>query len=355
MVRRFFCRIAYSRCRVQHRQKAPYGRRSRKGSHLASTRRQDTPAYYLDYTGTGNSLNVRHPHVLQLIMDSLRYWVLDLHVDGFRFDLASTLARELHEVDRLSAFFDIIQQDPVVSRVKLIAEPWDVGEGGYQVGNFPPLWSEWTASTEIVAGLLGGWIRRLRIRSRFTGVLPVSLDGLRPTPRELVTAHDASPADLVSSTQANEATARRIRRSRDNRSCNCGTKVRPKFRLNALRASAANFVTTLCSHSELPAVAGMSAYARRAGITTLLPDRICRGSTGRMDDSCSDLLRSDDPPREHPIFRRPVVQGVLAATRRTSPVHTECEEIARGLATGVAKSYLVPERRCMSRRPQPTS
>ena len=103
----------------------------------------DDRRYYMDYTGTGNSLNMRHPHVLQLIMDSLRYWVLEMHVDGFRFDLAATLARELHEVDRLSAFFDIIQQDPVISQVKLIAEPWDVGEGGYQVGNFPPLWSEW--------------------------------------------------------------------------------------------------------------------------------------------------------------------------------------------------------------------
>ena len=97
----------------------------------------DDPRYYVDYTGTGNSLNARHPHTLQLIMDSLRYWVLEMHVDGFRFDLAATLARELHDVDRLSAFFDLVQQDPVVSQVKLIAEPWDVGEGGYQVGNFP--------------------------------------------------------------------------------------------------------------------------------------------------------------------------------------------------------------------------
>ena len=103
----------------------------------------DDPRYYKDYTGTGNTINVRHPQVLQLIMDSLRYWVLEMHVDGFRFDLASTLARELHEVDRLSAFFDLIHQDPVISQVKLIAEPWDVGEGGYQVGNFPVLWSEW--------------------------------------------------------------------------------------------------------------------------------------------------------------------------------------------------------------------
>src|SRR5262249_48073725 len=101
----------------------------------------DNPRYYMDYTGCGNTLNVRHPRTLQLIMDSLRYWVLEMEVDGFRFDLAAALARGLHEVDRLGSFFDIIHQDPVISRVKLIAEPWDVGEGGYQVGNFPPLWS----------------------------------------------------------------------------------------------------------------------------------------------------------------------------------------------------------------------
>ena len=103
----------------------------------------DDKAHYYDTTGTGNSLLMRHPHVLQLIMDSLRYWVTEMHVDGFRFDLAATLARQFHEVDRLSAFFDLVQQDPVVSQVKLIAEPWDVGDGGYQVGNFPPLWTEW--------------------------------------------------------------------------------------------------------------------------------------------------------------------------------------------------------------------
>jgi glycogen operon protein len=103
----------------------------------------DQPRYYMDYTGTGNSLNSRHPQVLKLIMDSLRYWVLEMHVDGFRFDLASTLARETHGPDRLSSFFDIIHQDPVLSQVKLIAEPWDVGLGGYQVGNFPVLWAEW--------------------------------------------------------------------------------------------------------------------------------------------------------------------------------------------------------------------
>src|SRR5690606_34684260 len=100
-------------------------------------------AHYFDTTGTGKSLLMRSPHTLQLITDSLRYWIPEMHVDGFRFDPASTLARELHEVDRLSAFFDIIQQDPVINQVKLIAEPWDVGEGGYQVGGFPPLWTEW--------------------------------------------------------------------------------------------------------------------------------------------------------------------------------------------------------------------
>src|SRR5690606_35115721 len=122
------------------------------GNHLGPTlsfRGVDNDAYYrlvpedrrfyMDYTGTGNSMNMRNPRAIQLIMDSLRYWVQEMHVDGFRFDLASTLARELHEVDRLSAFFDIIHQDPVLSQVKLIAEPWDVGEGGYQVGNFPVL------------------------------------------------------------------------------------------------------------------------------------------------------------------------------------------------------------------------
>src|SRR3569832_1991489 len=103
----------------------------------------DNPRYYIDYTGCGTTLNMRHPRVLQFIMDSLRYWVLDMHVDGFRFDLAAALARELFAVNKLSAFFDIIHQDPVLSQAKLIAEPWDVGEGGYQIGNFPGLWSEW--------------------------------------------------------------------------------------------------------------------------------------------------------------------------------------------------------------------
>ena len=115
----------------------------RRQPQLLPARPRRTNRYFVDYTGTGNSLNVRSPHSLQLIMDSLRYWVTEMHVDGFRFDLAATLAREFYEVDRLSTFFEVVQQDPVVSQVKLIAEPWDVGPGGYQVGNFPPLWTEW--------------------------------------------------------------------------------------------------------------------------------------------------------------------------------------------------------------------
>src|SRR6202008_2856824 len=107
---------------------------------LDSPTMPDNPRHYVDYTGTGNTLNARHPQVLKLIMDSLRYWVTEMHVDGFRFDLALALAREFHDVDRLSSFFDIIHQDPILSRLKLIAEPWDVGESGYQVGNFPVLW-----------------------------------------------------------------------------------------------------------------------------------------------------------------------------------------------------------------------
>ena len=117
---------------------------------------EDDPRYYIDFTGTGNSLNVRHPQVLKLIMDSLRYWATEMHVDGFRFDLAATLARELYDVDRLSAFFDIIHQDPVLSARKLIAEPWDVGPGGYQVGNFPQLWSEWNGKFRDTVRLLAG-------------------------------------------------------------------------------------------------------------------------------------------------------------------------------------------------------
>jgi len=163
----------------------------------------DDPQYYLDYTGTGNSLNARNPHTLQLIMDSLRYWVTEMHVDGFRFDLASTLAREFYDVDRLSVFFDLVQQDPVISQVKLIAEPWDVGPGGYQVGNFPPLWTEWNGKYRDTVrdfwrsepGTLG------EFASRLTGSPDLyQQDGRRPYASiNFVTAHDGfTLTDLVS-------------------------------------------------------------------------------------------------------------------------------------------------------------
>ncbi|MEU3859914.1 glycogen debranching protein GlgX [Streptomyces sp. NPDC028722] len=188
-------------------------------------------AHYYDTTGTGNSLLMRHPYVLQLIMDSLRYWVTEMHVDGFRFDLAATLARQFHEVDRLSAFFDLIQQDPVISRVKLIAEPWDVGEGGYQVGNFPPLWSEWNGKYRDAVrdfwraepGALG------EFASRLTGSSDLYQHSRR-RPRasvNFVTAHDGfTLRDLVSyNDKHNEDNGEDNRDGEShNRSWNCGVE-----------------------------------------------------------------------------------------------------------------------------------
>ena len=189
----------------------------------------DDRRYYMDYTGTGNTLNMRHPHVLQLLMDSLRYWVTEMHVDGFRFDLASTLARELHAVDRLSAFFDLIQQDPVVSQVKLIAEPWDVGEGGYQVGNFPPLWSEWNGKyRDTVRDFWRGEPATLgEFAYRFTGSSDLyESTGRRPLASiNFVTAHDGFTLnDLVSYNEKhNEANGEDNNDGEShNRSWNCG-------------------------------------------------------------------------------------------------------------------------------------
>jgi isoamylase len=163
----------------------------------------DSPEYYMDYTGTGNSLNVGHPHTLQLIMDSLRYWVTEMHVDGFRFDLASTLAREFYDVDRLSTFFELVQQDPIVSQVKLIAEPWDVGPGGYQVGNFPPQWTEWNGKyRDTVRDFWRGEHSTLgEFAERLTGSADLyEHSGRRPVASiNFVTAHDGfTLADLVS-------------------------------------------------------------------------------------------------------------------------------------------------------------
>ncbi|MEO7077258.1 MAG: glycogen debranching protein GlgX, partial [Rhodococcus sp. (in: high G+C Gram-positive bacteria)] len=164
---------------------------------------EQNPAHYYDTTGTGNSLLMRSPHVLQLIMDSLRYWVTEMHVDGFRFDLAATLARQFHEVDRLSAFFDLVQQDPIVSQVKLIAEPWDVGDGGYNVGGFPPVWTEWNGKyRDTVRDFWRGEDSTLaEFASRFTGSADLyEQDGRRPHASiNFVTAHDGfTMHDLVS-------------------------------------------------------------------------------------------------------------------------------------------------------------
>ncbi len=163
----------------------------------------DDKRYYMDYTGTGNTLNVRHPHSLQLIMDSLRYWVLEMHVDGFRFDLASALARDLYDVDKLSTFFELVQQDPVVSQVKLIAEPWDVGPGGYQVGNFPAQWTEWNGKyRDTVRDFWRGEPSTLgEFASRITGSADLyEHSGRRPVASiNFVTAHDGfTLSDLVS-------------------------------------------------------------------------------------------------------------------------------------------------------------
>ncbi len=221
--------------------------------------------YYMDYTGTGNSLNMRHPHVLQLIMDSLRYWVLEMHVDGFRFDLAATLARELHDVDRLSAFFDIIQQDPVISQVKLIAEPWDVGEGGYQVGNFPPLWSEWNGKyRDVVRDYWRGTDQSLpELANRLTGSNDLyALTGRRPYASiNFITAHDGfTLRDLVSYNEKhNEANGENNNDgANDNRSWNCGQEgPTDREEVNALRGrQARNFLTTLMLSVGVPMLAG---------------------------------------------------------------------------------------------------
>jgi isoamylase len=189
------------------------------------------PAFYYDTTGTGNSLNMAHPHTLQLIMDSLRYWVTEMHVDGFRFDLASTLARQFHEVDRLSAFFDLIHQDPIVSQVKLIAEPWDVGEGGYQVGNFPAQWSEWNGKyRDSVRDFWRGEPGTVgELASRLTGSSDLyQADARRPVASvNFVTAHDGfTLRDLVSYEEKhNEANGEgNADGESTNRSWNCGVE-----------------------------------------------------------------------------------------------------------------------------------
>jgi glycogen operon protein len=221
----------------------------------------DNPRYYTDYTGTGNTLNMRHPRVLQLIMDSLRDWVLDMHIDGFRFDLAATLARELHEVDRLGAFLDIIHQDPVLSQVKLIAEPWDLGEGGYQVGKFPVGWAEWNDRYRDAVRSYwkgdGGQIGELAYRITGSSDL-YARSGRRPYASvNFVTAHDGfTLRDLVSYNQKhNEANGEENRDGADNnRSWNCGAEgPTDDLAIDALRAQQKrNFMATLLLSQGVP-------------------------------------------------------------------------------------------------------
>jgi glycogen operon protein len=243
----------------------------------------EDPRHYMDYTGCGNSLNMRHPHVLQLIMDSLRYWVLEMHVDGFRFDLAAALARELHEVDRLSAFFDLIQQDPVVSQVKLIAEPWDLGDGGYQVGNFPPVWSEWNGRFR--DGVRDYWRGAEQSLGdfawRFTGS-PDLYGGSERRPWasvNFVTAHDGfTLRDLVCYDQKhNEANGEENRDGEShNRSWNCGVEgPSDDPAVNALRArQQRNFLATLLLSQGIPML--------------LAGDELGRSQRGNNNAYCQD-------------------------------------------------------------------
>jgi isoamylase len=221
---------------------------------------EDDQQYYMDYTGTGNSLNVRHPHSLQLIMDSLRYWVTEMHVDGFRFDLAATLAREFYDVDKLSTFFELVQQDPVVSQVKLIAEPWDIGPGGYQVGGFPPQWTEWNgAYRDTVRDFWRGEPALGEFASRVAGSSDLyENSGRRPFASiNFVTAHDGfTLRDLVSYNEKhNEANGEDNNDGEShNRSWNHGVEgPSDDPHVNALRSrEQRNFITTLLLSQGVP-------------------------------------------------------------------------------------------------------
>jgi glycogen operon protein len=222
------------------------------------------PRHYVDFTGTGNSLNAAHPSVLRMIMDSLRYWVVECHVDGFRFDLASALARELFDVGRLSAFFDVIHQDPVLSQVKLIAEPWDLGPGGYQVGNFPVLWSEWNGVyRDAVRDFWRGCASRGEFASRITGSSDLyGHDGRDPVASiNFITAHDGfTLADLVSYEE--KANFENLEGNRDgtddNRSWNCGVEgpTEDPAVLSLRDRQQRNFLTTLLLSQGTPMLLG---------------------------------------------------------------------------------------------------
>ncbi|MBK5222859.1 MAG: glycogen debranching protein GlgX [Acidimicrobiia bacterium] len=274
-------------------------------------------ARYVDYTGTGNTMNMQHPHVLQLIMDSLRYWITEMHVDGFRFDLAATLARELHDVDRLSAFFDIIQQDPTISRVKLIAEPWDLGEGGYQVGNFPPLWSEWNGRYRDTARdyWRGHEATLAEFASRFTGSADLyERDGRRPHASiNFVTSHDGfTLTDLVSyEEKRNQANGEENRDGEShNRSWNGGVEgPTDDTEISAMRdRQRRNFMVTLMLSQGVPMLlAGdeMGRTQRGNNNAYCQDDEISWIDWGGKDEEMLDYTRALIALRaRHPVFRR---------------------------------------------------
>jgi glycogen operon protein len=276
----------------------------------------ETPRYYMDFTGTGNSLNPVHPSVLRLIMDSLRYFVIDCHVDGFRFDLASALAREFYEVDRLSAFFDTIHQDPVLSQVKLIAEPWDVGPGGYQVGNFPVLWAEWNGLyRDTVRDFWRGQANVAQFASRFTGSSDLyQEDGRSPYASiNFVTAHDGfTLRDLVSYNEKHNDANKEDNRdgTDDNRSWNHGVEGQTDDpAINALRArQQRNFLATLFLSQGVPMLLGGDEIGRTQYGNNNAWCQDNEISWYRWDAADEDLLafthRLIELRKQHPVFRR---------------------------------------------------
>ncbi|OBG67193.1 MULTISPECIES: glycogen debranching protein GlgX [unclassified Mycobacterium] len=277
----------------------------------------DDKRYYMDYTGTGNSLNVGHPHALQLIMDSLRYWVTEMHVDGFRFDLASTLAREFYDVDRLATFFELVQQDPTVSQVKLIAEPWDVGPGGYQVGNFPPQWTEWNGKYRDT--VRDFWRGEPSTLDEFAYRLSGSADLYEHTARRpvasinFVIAHDGfTLRDLVSYNEKhNEANGEGNNDGEShNRSWNCGAEgPTDDPGVNALRArQQRNFLTTLLLSQGVPMIChgdelGRTQNGNNNGYCQ--DNEITWIDWSKADNGLLEFTRVVSALRaNHPVFRR---------------------------------------------------
>jgi len=277
----------------------------------------DDPRYYFDTTGTGNSFNMAHPHSLQLIMDSLRYWVSECHVDGFRFDLASTLARQFFEVDRLSAFFDLVHQDPVVSQVKLIAEPWDVGEGGYQVGNFPPMWSEWNGKyRDTIRDHWRGESHTVpELASRLTGSADLYSNETRSPVASInfVTAHDGfTLRDLVSYNEKhNDANGEDGNDGEShNRSWNCGAEgPTDDPEIEALRArQQRNLLATLLLSQGVPMLLGGDEIGRTQGGNNNAYCQDNEISWFDWDAVDDDLLaftqRCIAIRKDHPVLRR---------------------------------------------------